>query len=300
MRKTSKPKKTEPDNFIMLPTVDFCFKELMQDEKVRKGLIAALLNVEPTEVESTTLMPTILRKRYPEDKYGILDVRVELKSGVQIDLEMQVESYDFWANRSVYYVSKMYTEQIKEGEDYDKLKKCIQVGILCFPLFEDDKCCRRIALCDTESGEEYTDLIEMHVLELSKLPPEQQNETDLMKWMRFFGGTCKEDFKKMAEKDEYIGEAYEALKHMSEDEIKRMEYEARQKAIRDYNSYMHSAERRGIKNGIKLGKNLGREEILKQQVEKKLAKGKSLEVIAHECEEDISVIRALINEIRAE
>ena len=300
MRKASKPKKTEPDNFIMLPTVDFCFKELMQDEKVRKGLIAALLNVEATEVESTTLMPTILRKRYPEDKYGILDVRVELKSGVQIDLEMQVESYDFWANRSVYYVSKMYTEQIKEGEDYDKLQKCIQVGILCFPLFEDDKCYRRIALCDTESGEEYTDLIEMHVLELSKLPPEQQNETDLMKWMRFFGGTCEEDFKKMAEKDEYIGEAYEALKNMSEDEVKRMEYEARQKAIRDYNSYMHSAERRGIKNGIKLGKNLGREELLKQQVEKKLARGKSLEVIADELEEETSVIRALINEIRAE
>ena len=45
MRKASKPKKTEPDKFIMLPTVDFCFKELMQDKKVRKGLIAALLNV---------------------------------------------------------------------------------------------------------------------------------------------------------------------------------------------------------------------------------------------------------------
>ena len=301
MRKASKPKKTEPDNFIMLPTVDFCFKELMQDEKVRKGLIAALLNVEPTEVESTTLMPTILRKRYPEDKYGILDVRVELKSGVQIDLEMQVESYDFWANRSVYYVSKMYTEQIKEGEDYDKLKKCIQVSILCFPLFkEDDKCYRRITFCDAESGEEYSDLIEMHVLEISKIPPEQQNETDLMKWMRFFGGTCEEEFKKMAEKDKYIGEAYEALKNMSEDEIKRMEYEARQKAIRDYNSYMHSAERRGIKIGRDKGIKLGREELLKQQVEKKLAKGKSLEVIADECEEDISVIRALINEIRAE
>lgn len=227
MGKTSKQKKTKADKFIMLPTVDFCFKELMQDKKVRKGLIAALLNVNPTEVESTTLMPTILRKRYPEDKYGILDVRVELKSGVQIDLEM-------------------------------------------------------------------------HVLELSKLPPEQQNETDLMKWMRFFGGRCEEDFKKMAEKDEYIGEAYEALKNMSEDEIKRMEYEARQKAIRDYNSYMHSAERRGIKNGIKNGIKIGRAEILKQQVEKKLAKGKSLEIIADECEEEISVIQALINEIRAE
>ena len=145
-------------------------------------------------------------------------------------------------------------------------------------------------MCDTESGEEYTDLIEMHVLELSKLPPEQQNETELMKWMRFFGGTCEEDFKKMAEKDEYIGEAYEALKNMSEDEIKRMEYEARQKAIRDYNSYMHSAERRGIKSGIKIG----RDELLKQQVKKKLAKGQSVEVIAEDLVEDIDVIRKIV------
>ena len=292
MKKASKQKK--PDNFIMLPTVDFCFKELMQDEKVRKGMIAALLNVNPQEIESTKLMPTILRKRYPDDKYGILDVRIKLKNDVQIDLEMQVESYEFWKNRSIYYVSKMYTEQLKEGEDYDKLKKCIQVSILCFPLFKnDDKCYRKIAFCDTESGKEYSDLMELHVLELSKLPPEQQNETDLMKWMRFFGGKCEEDFKKMAEKDEYIGEAYEVLKNMSEDEVKLLEYEARQKAIRDYNSYMHSAERKGRNEGIKLGK----EELLKQQVKKKLAKGKSLEAIADECEEETSVIRTIINEI---
>ena len=270
----------------------------MQDAKVRKGLIAALLNVSPQEIESTILMPTILRKRYPEDKYGILDVRVMLKSGIQIDLEMQVESYEFWENRSIYYVSEMYTEQIKEGEDYDKLQKCIQVSILCFPLFkDDDKCYRRIAFCDTESGKEYSDLMELHVLELSKLPPEQQNETDLMKWMRFFGGKCKEDFEKMAEKDEYISEAYEALKNMSEDEIKRMEYEARQKAIRDYNSYMHSAERRGIRRGRDEGIKIGREEILKEKVKQKLAKGQSIEVIAEDLLEKIDTVQKIVDEL---
>lgn len=43
-----------------------------------------------------------------------------------MDFEMQVAAYEFWKNRSIYYVSKMYTEQIKQGEDYDKLQKCIQ------------------------------------------------------------------------------------------------------------------------------------------------------------------------------
>ena len=93
----------------------------------------------------------------------------------------------------------------------------------------------------------------------------------------------------MAEKDEYIDEAYEVLKNMSEDEIKRMEYEARQKAIRDYNSYMHSAERRGIK--------LGREELLKQQVKKKLSKGQSVKVIAEDLVEDIDVIQKIVAEL---
>ena len=100
----------------------------------------------------------------------------------------------------------------------------------------------------------------------------------------------------MAEKDEYIGEAYEALKHMSEDEIKRMEYEARQKAIRDYHSYMHSAERRGLKHGIESG----RKELLKQQVQKKLSKGKSLEVIADELEEELATIQRIVEEIQSE
>ena len=47
-------------NFIMLPTVDFCFKELMQNPKVRKGFISALLDLSPDEVEDTVLLPTLL------------------------------------------------------------------------------------------------------------------------------------------------------------------------------------------------------------------------------------------------
>ena len=40
-------------------------------------------------------------------------------------------------------------------------------------------------------GKEYTDLMEMHILELSKLPPEEKNETSLLQWMRFLGGKTR-------------------------------------------------------------------------------------------------------------
>ena len=74
------------DNFIMLPTVDFCFKELMQNENVRKGFIAALLGREPDDIKKTTLLPTGLLPEYEDDKLGVLDAAVLLEDGTQIDL----------------------------------------------------------------------------------------------------------------------------------------------------------------------------------------------------------------------
>ena len=66
---TKVQKKRIDDDFIMLPTVDFCFKELMQNEKVRKGIIAALLGVRPEEIKETRLLPTVLRKAGSTDRF---------------------------------------------------------------------------------------------------------------------------------------------------------------------------------------------------------------------------------------
>ena len=44
-------------------------EELMQNARVRQGMIAALLGVEPEEIEETILLPTILHTEYPDDKY---------------------------------------------------------------------------------------------------------------------------------------------------------------------------------------------------------------------------------------
>ena len=292
VRSAGKSNKNQKKKFIMLPTVDYCFKELMQNEKVRKGLIAAVMRVDPKEIESTTLMPTILRKRHKDDKYGILDVRVKLKDGTQMNYEMQVEYYEYWGNRSTYYMTRMYTDQISSGEDYDALQKCVQVSILDFKLFDDDRCYRKIMLCDVETGEIYSDRMEMHILELPKLPPEDQNENGLYKWMRFLGGKNEEDLRRMAEKDEYIGEAYELIKKLSADEKKRIAYECREKAIRDHRSMMKSARESGIEEGEK--------RLLMKQVKKKYAKGQSIEQIAEDLVEDTEVIQKIIEEITEE
>ena len=238
------------DNFLMSPKVDYCFKELLAYSEIRKGFIAAILNKDPEEIAETTLMPTILSKDTEDGKYGILDVRVRMKNGSQMDLEMQVAPFEFWNNRVIFYLSKMYAEQVKEGDKYKNLKPCIQVSILNFNLFHEDRTCfREIAFGDLTTKQKYTDLLEIYVLELKKLPPEQKEEPLIIKWMRFLAAESREDFEKMAGEENYINEAYEVLQKLSADERKRLEYEARQKAIRDYDSQMSSSREEGIRIG---------------------------------------------------
>ena len=251
-------KKNTNDDFLMSPTVDYCFKELLAYPEIRKGFVAAILNKKPEEIAETKLMPTILSKDTEDGKYGILDVSVELKDASQIDLEMQVTPFEFWDKRIIFYLSKMYIEQIKEGDSYENLKPCVHVSILNFNLFpEDQECFREIAFCDLKTKQKYTNLLNIYVLELKKLPPEQKDEPLIIKWMRFLSAERKEDFEKMAGEDTYINEAYEALRKLSADERKRLEYEARQKAIRDYNSQMKSSLEKGIQIGEERGKKEG-------------------------------------------
>ena len=268
-----KKEKQNDDNFIMLPTVDFCFKELMRNPKVRKGFIAAVLGKKPEEIRDTTLIPTELRKESEDDKLGILDVLVELEDETKMNMELQVSYFECWINRVLFYLSKIYSGQIREGEEYDRLHRCIHVGILDFIHFsQDKKCFRKLAFCDVETGEQYTDLMEMYVLELQKLPPEDLNEKGIIRWMRFLGGKNREEFEDMAKKDEYIEEAYNELKKLSHDEQMRMEYELRQKAIRDHNMMMKTARKEGYK--------MGERAALKKVIDKLTGDGRTIEETA--------------------
>ena len=98
----------------------------------------------------------------------------------------------------------------------------------------------------------------------------------------------------MAEKDEYIRETYEDLKKLSLDEQKRLEYEVRQKAIRDHNSQMKSAEKRGIE----IGEKSGRQAALKEVVAKMVGRNMSPEEIADLLGMKTQEIDELVEEIK--
>ncbi len=301
------------EEFIMKPKVDFCFKELMEDEEVRRGFISAILNVGPEEIGETTLLPTCLRKTYAEEKYGILDVHVKIigKHASEMGIEIQVAPFKLWAERSLFYLCKMFFSQIEEGDRYGKLNKCIHVGILDFTLFEgDEEFYSCFHLWEDRRKRKFTDKLEIHIIELPKwnqksLPGSADTgpkNAELQSWTEFLGAKNREELEMAANTNSYVEKAYERLQQISMDKEKRREYEAREKAIRDYNWQMESRWRQGheegMEQGLELGIGTGMEKKLVEQVCRKLQKGKGAQEIAEDLDEDLEEIRKICQAAR--
>lgn len=76
-----------------------------------------------------------------------------------------------------------------------------------------------------------------------------------------------------AEASSHVEKAYERLMDISADEAKRLEYEAREKAIRDHNYLMEYNLKRGLEQGIELGRKEGREQGVQQGLQQGLEQG---------------------------
>lgn len=239
------------DNFLMKPKVDFAFKEIMAEEKARIGFLSAVLKIKPEDIKNTQILNTNLRKEQEDDKQGILDVRLLMNDNIEIDIEIQLSALKVWADRSLFYLSKMYVDHISSGQDYKVFKKCVSISILDFDLFRGETefySCFHI--WEDTRHFIYTDKMEFHVIELTKLSEKLREDCrDIELWARFINAERREEFDMLAQKDQYIASAYEHLQVISQDKEKRLEYEARQKAILDYNQMMREAEERGEERG---------------------------------------------------
>jgi len=271
----------------MKPKIDFAFKEIMNDEKARIGFLAAVLHIDPESIKSTRILNPYLRQTHADDKLGILDVRVLMNDDTEIDTEIQLSELMVWADRSLFYAAKMYTDQIKPGQKYNVFKKCVSISILDFILFEEEKefySCFHIT--EDKRHFKYTDKMEFHVIELPKLSPKLKEDSSSVElWAKFINAEEMEEFDMIAEKDPYIQSAYNQLQIISQDEQKRLEYEARQKAILDYNQGMYEAGQRGEQRGIR------------NTARNFLSLGVDINTIAKATNLSIAEIEALKNEI---
>ena len=123
----------------------------------------------------------------------ILDVKVKTKSKKVIDIEIQVKPTTEMKERVLFYSSKMITEQVGFGGKFHKIKRVISIIITDYVLIaESEKYHHRFTLYDYENNVEFTDIIEVNTLELTKIP-QAEDGTELWNWMKFLSAEREED-----------------------------------------------------------------------------------------------------------
>lgn len=229
------------DDFIMSPKVDFVFKELMFSDKVRKGFISAVLGISVEEIKNTVLKNTNMQKIHSKEKQGILDVRLEMNDNTEIDIEIQLAELKSWADRSVFYLARMITEQTGINKQYSNFKKCIAINILDFIYLKNEEDFHNVYhIANDKSHNVYTDIMEWHIIEIPKLPVSSDGSR-IYNWIKFINADSKEDLEMLAEKDEHIDEAYKKLCIISQDEEARISYTSYLKKVMDDNTRLSEA-----------------------------------------------------------
>lgn len=150
---------------IISPKYDYFVKELFRDTTVLRHFIGDVMGIPQERIRSVRLRNTFLRKGYRKQKEGILDVLAELNDDTKINIELQAKVCKDWDKRQLFYISRMYAEDLGAGEKYHDLKKCVGISILNFSLIDGEKYHTVYHLRD-EEGNKLTDMFEVHILEL--------------------------------------------------------------------------------------------------------------------------------------
>ena len=240
---------------LLDPKMDFVFKNIFGSEKHPNILISFLnATLKPKDlITAVEIKNTDLNKGYIEDKFSRLDVKATTSNNEIINIEIQLKNEYNMIKRSLFYWSKLYSEQLNEGEDYSVLKRTICINILNFKYLKTRKFHSGYRLKEIYSNEELTDVAEIHFIEIPKLEEGTDEKDMLVAWIEFLKNPESEKVRSLEMSIDVIREAKDELIRMSNDDTQRELYEMRAKTLKDKISALNEAERKGIKKGRQEG-----------------------------------------------
>ena len=243
---------------LLNPKIDFVFKKIFGSEEHPEILISFLNAVlKPKKpIVSVEIKNLDLEKEYIEDKFSRLDVKALTSNKEIINIEIQLKNEYNMIQRSLYYWSKLYEEQLSEGDRYDKLSRTVCINILDFKYLKNDRFHNGYRLKEIETNEELTDLQEIHFIEIPKLKRFESTEeiVDLLEgWVEFLRDPESEVIRKLEMSNKEIREAKDELYRLSRNSKERELYYLREKSLRDEISALANAKEKGLKEWLKQG-----------------------------------------------
>ena len=235
---------------------DDAFKELFAHEKVRKQFLSDVLGIPLEQIKSVRLANPFLRRTFRRQKQGIMDIALVLNDSTKIDIEMQVYRQKHYTQRKLYYLARMYTDDLMVGEKYRKLRRCISISLVDFELLADTEKYHSVYRLRDESGRELTDLWEIHIIELGK----ELTGSRIDDWIRLFNATSQEEIERIAEQNGRMRDVAEVVRRMGLIRTLRWIYDDYWRAKRDRWDEDEYVRDEGIAIGEARGREAGKAE----------------------------------------
>ncbi len=243
-------------NFEILdPKDDYIFKRIFgQDDIIFIDFVNSIFKDKNLKtVRSVIFVNSEIPKDIEDGKGSRLDVKAILDDGSHINIEVQVGYQKHYLKRTALYWSRIYSEQLKEGQKYDQLNRCVCINILAFNLFSDNRYHRTIGGLDIDTKDWVIPDFEIHFIELKKLPEKiYEHMTHLEKWITFLQKPEEHILEKLSMNEPIITKAKDTLYFISQNDTERQIYNARLKYQLDYNSQISDAREDGKVEGEKI------------------------------------------------
>lgn len=245
------------------PKIDLAFKKLFGSEE-NKDLLISFINsilIEEEHIKDITIKNPYNVLNYINGKMSILDIKAVDEKGKWYDIEIQVAPQSFYDKRALYYWGKVYTNQLLEKGRYGELNKTIGINVLDFNYLQGSEYHNIYKLYTTKTGKEFSDLLELHFIELSKFDKKlEELRTGLDRWVAFLNNAhqySRTRIPKELDEDKNIKKAIEVLDIMYLDEDERELYENDLKASLNKLEELHTAREEGKKEEkFEIAKNL--------------------------------------------
>ena len=170
---------------------DIAFHKIFGNENRKEVLISFLNSVlgfeeDDQRITSVTIMNPYQLPKLKGGKVTIVDIKATDQANRQYIVEMQVAEKEGFDKRVLYYLGKSYTDQIKRGDFYRKLKPAIFIGILNFVQTDNVHYLSRSQVLDIETGERTIKDVEFNFIELPKFNLDAEELMTLTeKWIYF-------------------------------------------------------------------------------------------------------------------
>ncbi|MFH5911234.1 Rpn family recombination-promoting nuclease/putative transposase [Clostridium perfringens] len=271
---------------LMKPSMDFVFKRLFGAEESKDSLISLLNAIIKSDspIKDVELKSPDLEKEHLGDKFCRLDIKAKTDKGELINVEIQVRDEYNMVQRTLYYWSKIYSDQLGASENYKNLARTVCINILNFKLLDNDRYHNAYRLKELTTNEELTDIEEIHFIELPKAKEIKSEEIDnidsLLKWIEFIKEPESETVRILELTDESIRKAKSQLYKLSLDKKTIEQYRIREKAMYDEISALENSKEEGRKEGLQEGEVIGELKAKINLAKKSISKGLPISLIS--------------------